>query len=263
MNTIATNLTNLVVPDWPAPDSIFACTTTRQLPSAQAPAPQTPLLDAYANFNLADHVADDPARVKENRAQLRELLVLPREPIWLSQCHSNLALNLDDLEENDTDARRADASFCSRAGQVCVVLTADCLPVLLCERRGRAVAAIHAGWRGLCDGVIENTVAQMGIDAGDLLAWLGPAIGPEQFEVGDDVRDAFMQNDADAATHFLARGEKYLADLYGLARQRLTKLGLVSISGGQFCSYRDAAQFYSYRRDGNTGRMASLIYINE
>jgi len=249
-------------PDWPAPTNVVAYTTTRHAPEqpslyANGDAEQL----AFADFNLADHVGDDSEKVRQNRRRLTESLHLPGDPFWLNQCHSNLALPFDDRAS--ASAPQADACYSVKPNQVCVVMTADCLPLLLCHRQGNAVAAVHAGWRGLLDGVIENTIAAMALPGADLIAWMGPAIGPRQFEVGAEVRQAFIDKDADAAQGFQTHNDKYMADIYFLARQRLTKQGLVSIYGGQFCSYSDTALFYSYRRDGKTGRMASLIYFHE
>ena len=256
--------TAVIRPEWPAPANVVAFTTTRRAPDGSTIYGEGD--QAFADFNLADHVGDAPEKVIHNRKLLRQALGLPNPPRWLSQCHSNLALNFDAQHDNDSpnsEAPQADAAYTSKARQVCVVLTADCLPLLLCQRQGRTVAAVHAGWRGLLDGVIENTIAGMGIAASELLAWMGPAIGAQQFEVGAEVRDAFVRKQAQAAQAFRAKGDKFLGDLYQLARQRLTNVGVDSIYGGQFCSFSDAALFYSYRRDGKTGRMASLIYIHE
>ena len=212
----------------------------------------------YDSFNLAIHVGDDPAAVRENRARLRTALVLPAEPLWLKQVHGVAVV----------DAARAgiepeaDGAFAAQPGTVCAVLTADCLPVLLCNRAGTKVAALHAGWRGLAGGVIEAGVQALGVPGNELLAWLGPAIGPEAFEVGPEVRTAFIQQDAQAAQAFrTARDGKYLADIYLLARQRLQRLGVAAVYGGGFCTVTDGARFFSYRRDGATGRMASLIWL--
>jgi len=184
---------------------------------------------------------------------------LPAEPLWLKQIHTINVANAD----HATGIPEADASVAQLPGKVCAVLTADCLPILLCDRRGTVVAAAHAGWRGLADGVIEATVAAMNADPSALLAWLGPAIGRSAFEVGAEVREIFLAHAAGAADAFTAHGkDKWLADLYRLARHRLARCGVSQISGGDFCTYRDSERFFSYRRDRTTGRMASLIWLS-
>lgn len=237
-----------IAPDWPAPAHVRALTTTRAGGVSAG---------AYASFNLGDHVGDDPAAVAQNRARLREHFGIP-EPSWLKQVHGT-----DVNEAAFGEAGHvADGSFTEMAGTVCAVLTADCLPVFLCDRAGSRVAVVHAGWRGLVNGVIEAGVLALRTPSDDLLAWLGPAIGPEFYEVGDDVRDEFMAVDAESETAFRARGPgKWLADMYTLARQRLNAIGVVSVHGGNRCTYREQELFFSYRRDGITGRMASLIWI--
>ncbi|WP_293765976.1 peptidoglycan editing factor PgeF [uncultured Aquitalea sp.] len=236
--------------DWPAPARVRTLITTRQGGASQGP---------YAGFNLGTHVGDDPAHVAANREQLRQLL--PAEPAWLNQVHGTHVVDAADIGEILVDA---DASVARAPGAVCVVMTADCLPVLLTNREGTTVGAAHAGWRGLCDGVIEATVESMGAEPATLMAWLGPAIGPDAFEVGGEVRDAFMAADpaADAAFSPIADG-KYLADIYLLARQRLQALGVTEVYGGDFCTVIDRPRFYSYRRDRVTGRMASLIWLQD
>ena len=241
----------LLIPDWGgerAPPGVRALVTTRTSLQGRSVAP-------YACCNLAGHVGDDPAAVAANRAQLRALL--PAEPLWLNQVHGVVVASA----ETDAPGVDADASVARSPGRVCAVLTADCLPLLLAARDGAVVAAAHAGWRGLADGVIEASVAAMGRPGGELCAWLGPAIGPAAFEVGDEVRAAFCRHDARAAAAFVAHGAgKWLCDLYALARQRLAALGVTQVSGGGLCTCGDAQRFYSYRRDGTTGRMASLIW---
>jgi len=253
----ALNSEVFIQPEWPAPANVVAYCSTRRSP--RQPSLYALKDSTYADFNLALHVEDDAQVVQDNRELLQQSLALPGQPMWLNQCHSNLALPF----QASAQVAKADAAYSFSPNQVCAVMTADCLPVLLCHRQGHAVAAIHAGWRGLLDDVIENTIAQMGVAGNDLMAWLGPAIGPQQFEVGNEVRQAFVDKHAQAAAGFQRREDKYLADLYLLARQRLTNVGVASIYGGQFCTYSDAALFYSYRRDGKTGRMASLIYFQE
>jgi YfiH family protein len=204
------------------------------------------------------HVGDDPAAVHENRARLRAALALPAEPVWLKQVHGVAVV---DAAQGGSEPE-ADGAFATQPDAVCAVLTADCLPVLLCNRAGTKVAALHAGWRGLAGGVIEAGVEALGVSGNELLAWLGPAIGPASFEVGPEVRAAFVQHDVQAAQAFRAAREgKYLADIYQLARMRLQCLGVAAVYGGGFCTVTARARFFSYRRDGATGRMASLIWL--
>jgi polyphenol oxidase len=239
----------IIIPDWPAPANVRATVTTRAGGVSHTP---------YDSFNLATHVGDDPAAVRENRARLRAALTLRAEPLWLKQVHG---VTVVDAAHAGTEPE-ADGAFVTQPGAVCAVLTADCLPVLLCNRAGTKVAALHAGWRGLAGGVIEAGVKALGAPGSDLLAWLGPAIGPEVFEVGPEVRTAFVQHDAQAASAFrAARDGKYLADIYLLARLRLQRLGVAAVSGGGFCTVTERARFFSYRRDGATGRMAALIWL--
>ena len=235
-----------ILPDWPAPARVKSLMTTRAGGVSQAP---------WASLNLGDHVGDDPAHVAANRARLRQSL--PADPGWLRQVHSARVVELG------RDANlEADAAVARQPGQVCAVLTADCLPVLFCDRAGSVVAAAHAGWRGLADGVLEATVAAMQVAPEGILAWMGAAIGPQAFEVGDDVREAFVARHPEAAAAFAPHAPgKWLADLYRLARVRLDHAGVHAIYGGGRCTYQEADSFYSYRRDGVTGRMASLIWL--
>lgn len=234
-----------IEPDWPAPAGVRAASTLRHGGVSAAP---------FSGLNLGMHVGDHPDHVAENRRRLAAGLDLPNEPIWLTQVHGTLAIQADLPAE-----RTADAAFTREAGVVCTVMTADCLPILLCSRDGAAVAAVHAGWKGLAGGVVESAVEAMG--GGELLAWLGPAIGPEAFEVGDDVRAAFLQNGAEYAEGFRAASAgKWLADIYRLARLTLNCLGVDAIYTGEWCTYRQPDDFFSYRRDRVTGRMASLIW---
>jgi len=234
-------------PDWPAPAVVQACSTTRAGGVS---------VGAWRGLNLAGHVDDDPVAVHENRRRLVAQLGLPGEPPWLEQVHGVA------VRTPRAAAGCADACFEDRAGRVCAVLTADCLPVLLCNMAGTRVAAAHAGWRGLLAGILEHTIAAFADPADQLLAWLGPAIGPGAFEVGDEVRAAFLAEDPASAAYFAAgRPGHWLADLYGLARQRLTRSGVTRVSGGGLCTFSDAERFFSYRRDGVTGRMASLIWL--
>lgn len=240
-------MVEVLVPDWPAPANVRALQTLRNGGCSAAP---------WQSLNLGDHVGDDPAHVEANRAQLRRHL--PAEPLWLRQVHGIAAVDAD----ISAKMPEADAAYARQAGTVCAVMTADCLPVLFCDRAGSVVAAAHAGWRGLLDGVLEATVAAMRVPPAELLAWLGPAIGPSCFEVGGEVGTAFVSRNPLAAAAFVGHGGgKWLADIYLLARQRLASLGLGSISGGELCTVSDAARFFSYRRDGVTGRMASLIWL--
>ncbi len=237
-----------IVPDWPAPARVRALVTTRRGGVSTGP---------YASLNLGGHVGDVVASVVQNRTILRASL--PSEPVWLKQVHSVAVAEADAA----AGVPEADAAVARRAGTVCAVLTADCLPLLLCDRHGAVVGAAHAGWRGLADGVIEATVAAMAVPTADLLAWLGPAIGPQSFEVGDEVRAGFTARHPAAAAAFVPHGSvKWLADIYALARLRLAALGVEHVYGGGLCTYRDSECFYSYRRDGVTGRMASLVWLD-
>lgn len=227
-----------LVPDWPAPPNVKALVTTR------------------AFGNLADHVGDGKSAVAARRAELRGYL--PAEPLWLTQVHGRHCVDA----ATATAGVEADAAFAHSAGVVCAVLTADCMPILICDDAGTAVAAVHAGWRGLAGGAVEATVAALARPPERLLAWLGPAIGPAAFEVGDDVRAAFLADDAGAGEAFVAKpGGKWLCDLYALARRRLGGLGVSRVSGGGRCTFGEASQFFSYRRERHTGRMASMVWI--
>lgn len=229
---------DVIVPDWPAPASVRAFATTR------------------AHGNLADHVDFENSAVVTRRRELRAHL--PAEPVWLKQVHGIRCV----VAEQVAAGVEADAALSRAPGTVCAVLTADCLPVLLCDDAGTVVAAAHAGWRGLAGGVLEATVSAMAVPGGRLMAWLGPAIGPSAFEVGEDVLTAFTRYDAEAAAAFAARPNgRWLCDLYALARLRLHRLGVRRVSGGGFCTFAEAGRFYSYRRERETGRMASLIWI--
>lgn len=236
----------LISPDWPAPAHVKAFQTTRQGGVSTG---------VYASLNLGDHVKDLPQHVAANRQLLSAYM--PSEPAWLNQVHGTRVIDaaLSSCLES------ADASFTSRKQVVCVTMTADCLPVLLCDQAGTAVAAVHAGWRSLCDGVIETTVTAMPVQAGQLMAWLGPAIGPDAFEVGAEVRAQFIAKDAQADSAFKPRGDKWLGDLYAIARQRLNALGVTQIYGGGRCTYSEPETFFSFRRDGDTGRMGSFIWL--
>lgn len=236
----------LIIPDWPAPSHVKAIQTTRLGGIS---------VGVYASLNLGLHVKDNPIHVEQNRQKLASML--PSEPVWLNQVHGIHVVNADLAN----CLPEADASYSARSGTVCVTMTADCLPILLCDTEGTKVAAIHAGWRSLCDGVIEATVAAMAANCANLLAWLGPAIGPNAFEVGSEVRERFMQKDKQAELAFQAHGDKWLGNLYQLAQQRLTSLGISQIFGGGLCTYQDESQFFSFRRDGDTGRMGTFIWL--
>jgi YfiH family protein len=239
--------TDWIVPDWPAPTRVKAFVTTRQGGAS---------IGSFAAFNLAEHVGDAAAAVAANRTTLRQHL--PGEPVWLQQVHGNRCVDAAAAIRGEA----ADACVAHASGQICAVMTADCLPILLCDTAGTEVGVAHAGWRGLAAGVIESTVAAMACAPTDLLAWLGPAIGPRAFEVGDEVRAAFVAVDAAAAEAFAPQaGGKWLCDLYELARQRLSGCGVTEISGGGLCTFSDAERFYSFRRDRRTGRMATLIWL--
>lgn len=240
-----------ITPEWPAPSHIKAYTTLRSGGVSKPP---------FDQFNLATHVGDNEAHVLQNRKILKETLGLPADPIWIEQTHSTIAINA----HPDNRECEADASFSNELNQVCVVLTADCLPILLCNKKGTYIAAIHAGWRGLANGIIESTLIELNLPNEEWLAWLGPAIGPANFEVGDEVRSQFLLRHPEALYAFTPSSNgRWLANLYALAKLSLLKQGIESIYGGQFCTYSDSKRFYSYRRDGTqTGRMASLIWID-
>jgi len=238
-----------IIPDWDAPLTARALITTRNGGVSSAP---------YGSMNLGDHVGDQPDAVERNRAILR--LSLPAEPKWLRQVHGTRVVDACSSDANP----EADASVARVKHCVCAVITADCLPVLFCNDAGTVVAAAHAGWRGLVSGVLERSVQAMGVQPSSIMAYLGPAIGPHAFEVGDEVREAFMAHAMAAQTAFVPHGTgKWLADIYLLARQRLETLGVNRIYGGGFCTHTNAARFFSYRRDGATGRMASLIWLSD
>lgn len=237
-------------PEWPAPPGVRAASTTRVGGLSQGD---------FRGLNLASHVDDDPVAVARNRALLRDTLALPGEPLWLTQVHGRVVVDAAHASEGT----EADASFSSTPGAVCAVMTADCLPVLFADQRGGAVAAAHAGWRGLASGVLEATLGRFEAPS-RVIAWLGPAIGPEVFEVGDEVRAAFCERQAEARHCFRSvRPGHWLADIYALARLRLVAAGVGEVYGGGRCTYSEPELFYSYRRSRRTGRMASLIWIEE
>jgi polyphenol oxidase len=254
-------MSDWIVPDWPAPSNVKALFSTRTggTGSSLSPSPSP-----FASFNLGDHVGDDPLTVKQNRDLLGRLL--PNEPRWLKQIHGTGVICVDghDCGAPPSAPPIGDAAFSRHPRNVCAVLVADCLAILLCDRSGTMVAVIHAGWRGLAGKAIENMVSAIGTPPAALMAWLGPAIGPNHFEVGEEVRQAFVTNDerSDAAfiPHSSCKG-KWFADLFLLARQQLLKAGVTEVYGGGVCTFSDPGRFFSYRRDGSTGRMAGLIWL--
>jgi YfiH family protein len=236
-----------IIPDWPAPAHVRACVTTRAGGVSQGP---------WAGLNLGLRTDDDPAAVAENRARLERCL--PQPPRWLSQVHGSVVVDADDLD----GMPQADASVARRPGTVCAIMVADCLPVLLTDRAGRCIGAAHAGWRGLAGGVLANTIARMPAAPADLLAWIGPGIGPAAFEVGADVLDAFCADEPGNRDAFRPlRAGKWLCDLPALARAALRRAGVGDIRGGELCTWSDPQRFYSYRRDRVTGRMAALLWM--
>lgn len=288
-----------ITPDWPAPASVHAVSTTRSGGVSKG---------VYASFNLGAHVGDDPRAVAENRLFLRSELNLAREPRWLKQVHGasvvgipgfiknplsplgerasrNAASGLPRMaaqgltvKQESTAVKRVrgesemdfgsnsvvgDASVTQAVDQACVIMTADCLPVLLCDRVGKTVAAAHCGWRSLAASVLENTLTTMQVPPTEILAWLGPAIGPDVYQVGDDVRTALLKTHPEADQAFEPqRAGKWLCDLYQIASQRLRRAGVTHIYGGGFCTYSDRERFFSYRREGECGRMATLIWLS-
>ena len=243
----------LITPDWPAPARVRAAFTLRRGGVSAPP---------FDSLNLAMHVEDTAEAVIENRRRLRALLDLPTEPAWLEQVHGADVADLD-RQDMRVDMRvRADAAVTRQPGRVCAILVADCMPVLFATRDGSAVGAAHAGWRGLASGVLEATAAALAADPAELVAWLGPAIGSAHFEVGEDVRSAFVGRDPGAASAFVANSRgRWQCNLEALVRRRLASLGIRSVSGGGWCTYADAARFFSYRRDRRCGRMAALIWL--
>ena len=239
----------MVNPDWPAPANVRGFTTTRIGGFSGGP---------WSGLNLGGNCGDDPRHVEENRRLVSSLL--PSEPRWLNQVHGTGTVSW--REANDPGVE-ADAIFSHHTGQVCAVLTADCLPVLFCDMSGTRVAAAHAGWRGLAAGVLEVCVQAMDCEPSEILAWLGPAIGPKAFEVGEDVYDSFVEKEDENVIAFKPHGDRWLADLYLLARLILTRTGISLVSGGDHCTYHDSEKFFSYRRDSVTGRMASLIWLEK
>ncbi len=239
----------ILYPDWPVHARVRAAQSLRLGGVSQGP---------FEALNLGAHVGDAPEAVAENRSRLRRVLDLPAEPLWLEQVHG-----IEVIDADSDVSRRADAVVTAQSATVCVIQTADCLPVLFADSKASRVAAAHAGWRGLAAGVLEATVQAMDRPAESLIAWFGPAIGVEAFEVGSEVRDAFVAHDDAAAAAFApnARG-RWQADIYLLARQRLAAIGVDRIYGGGWCTYLDSKRFFSHRRDGRSGRMATLVWLD-
>lgn len=235
-------------PDWPVAEHVVACTTTRKGGVSVSP---------FGQLNVATHVGDLPAAVQENRKRLLNELQLPSEPNWLSQTHSNALVKIG--EEGLQDVPDADAAYTDCVQQVLVIMTADCLPVFLATRDGSEVALVHAGWRGIVNGIIERTLRAFAAPSHEICAWLGPAISQSHFTVDNDVRNAVLARNSEHASAFVKHGRKYKACLNTLARQQLND-NVGFIGGGDYCTYTNPELFYSYRRDGTTGRMASLIY---
>lgn len=237
-------------PEWRAPRTVRAAFTLRGGGVSAAP---------FDSLNLGAHVGDSPGAVAENRRRLREGLHLPGEPVWLEQVHGTRVADLDAPGEARS---AADAVLTRRPGRVCAVQVADCMPVLFAARDASVVAVAHAGWRGLAAGVLEATVARLGVAAGELIAWLGPAISARHFEVGSEVRQAFLGSDPGASGAFVPNETgRWQCDLGALARRRLAALGVTEVSGGTWCTYAEPARFFSFRRDGRCGRMAALIWL--
>lgn len=246
----------VLTPNWPAPANVCAAVTLRAGGVSQG---------AYASLNLGAHVGDDFARVQSNRERVQQQLSLPEMPVWLTQVHGVDVLRLDGVSVIKNPPEY-DACYSNQPGKVCAVMTADCLPVLFCSRDGREVAAAHAGWRGLAAGVLKTTVENFSCQASSILAWLGPAIGPNSFEVGVDVCEQFVAQWTECSAQSVlscfveqANGN-YLADIYALARLQLRQWGITAVYGGGEDTVADSARFYSFRRDGDTGRMATLIW---
>ena len=242
-------LNGVIIPDWDAPAWVGALSTTRVGGCSQ---------DSYAELNLGMHVGDLPTRVAANRQQLAQHIATRHAPVWLEQIHSRHCIQLTQYTDQ---LHQADASYTKTSQLPCAVMTADCLPILLCSASQKEVAAVHAGWRGLADGVLTNALKQFSSSPSEIMAWLGPAIGPTAFEVGEEVRVRFMMALPDASQAFIAAGERWLCDLPQLAALTLQNLGIKQIYQSGCCTYSEPQHFFSYRRDGVTGRMASLIWI--
>ncbi|WP_319557665.1 peptidoglycan editing factor PgeF [Thiomicrorhabdus sp.] len=241
-------------PGWPAPRNVKALCTTRQGGASVEP---------YHSWNLAGHVGDDAEAVKRNRKLLKEVVELPQEPFWMDQQHTDVCIQ---LPYDGEKVPVADAAWSNRPEQLCTVMTADCLPILLCDLLGTKVAAVHAGWRGVHQRIIDKSVREAGFESDQFIAWIGPAIHQKYFEVGEDVYQAFCDLDPNNAVYFKVSelsANKYFADLIGIAKQQLFESGCKAIYGGDMCSYADKKRFFSYRRDGQSGRMASIIWLDQ
>jgi polyphenol oxidase len=257
------NPSDLIFPNWPQPANVKAFFTTR----AGGVSVNTDLAD-FASLNLGRSTGDAPEAIDENRRRVAALL--PRAPKWLNQVHGSRVVFADEVIDLPEDVK-ADAIATSIPNTPCAIMVADCLPVLFCDDAGQHVAAAHAGWRGLAAGVLENTAIAMQVPPTSIMAWLGPAIGPSAFEVGDDVREVFVSYDPVAAACFVPRGDEYpnkfMANIYALARLSLARAGVTRVYGGEFCTVNDASRFFSYRREGKigrkTGRMAGVIWIEK
>ena len=237
-------------PNWPVAERVKACVSTRLGGHSLPP---------YDSMNLALHVGDNELNVIKNRLELKKRLNLPSEPAWLEQVHGNKVV----VAEQTHFSCQADATISFEAGYICAVMVADCLPVLFCDQSATRVGATHAGWRGLAKGILENTVEALDCDPAQLYAFLGPAIGLDAYQVGDMVRDAFLTQNDQYALCFLPDNQgAWRANLYQLARLKLRSMGVQNISGGLHCTYYDHKHFFSYRREGNTGRVAALIYLS-
>lgn len=237
-----------LTPSWTVPARVRSCFSTRHGGVSSGP---------WAGLNLAAHVGDDPAAVVHNRARLRSALALPAEPCWLEQVHGTRVVRPD----GSTEPPPADAAYTRRAGVVCAVLVADCVPILLCSRGGDEVAAVHAGWRGLAAGIVARATAAFAAPARDLVAWIGPAIGPAVYVVGHEVRAQFLAADPGAGALFEPRASAWLLDLPGLAARQLARTGVHAVSCAGRCVHSEPTTFYSHRRDGISGRMAALIWL--
>jgi len=249
-----------IVPDWTVSRCVHAAFALREGGVSAPP---------FDTLNLGAHTGDAPEAVAENRRRVRQALGLSAEPMWLEQVHGAQVVDLDvdlnaDRERLDRERLQADGAVTRQPGRICAIQVADCMPVLFASRDGSAVGAAHAGWRGLAAGILEATISTLGIAASQLLAWMGPAIGPEHFEVGEEVRAAFLAQDAAADSAFTANARgRWQCDLYALARRRLETLGVAWVYGGGWSTYGDPARFFSYRRAGRCGRMGAFIWLED
>lgn len=250
---VAINTLEFVYPDWPAPAHVKSLTTTRNGGFSVGP---------YASFNLSNVVGDEPGNVRRNRMLLREVLKLPAEPQWITQVHGNRVIDAFDAAPGE----EADGCVTGTAGVVCAVLTADCLPIFLCDRRSTRIGILHAGWRGLAAGIVEEGLRKLQLPTANVLAWLGPAIGPSAYEVGNEVRQVFVTQNHKIAEAFIPSPNHkghWLADLYDIARRKLHEQGVHAVYGGLRCTLREDNLFFSHRREGVCGRMASLIWLDK